>query len=319
MIANSGAPRSDTTSLSNARTVRAFAYTALGIVYLHLVFGAIVRISGSGMGCGHSWPKCEGYWFPPMNRPDLIVEVSHRYLASILSLTVLLLAVAAWRVRHDRGIGGRGGALRTAAGALAVVLGEALLGALTVKESNAARATVAHLIGAMTVIALLAATAIRAGGLGGATAATQPGSRKTMRGAFAAAALALATVTLGGLTAKTPGAGVGCLSFPLCGPNPAISDGIRGIQLLHRTLAFLLVAHVTAMAILLRKRRATESPVVVRAATIALALVCVQFLVAGAMIGMHLPPALRSLHEATGVAIWLGTFTFAYLAKRAAR
>ena len=51
---------------------------------LHLVFGAIVRISGSGMGCGDNWPKCYGYWFPPFSRPDLIVEVSHRYLASIL-------------------------------------------------------------------------------------------------------------------------------------------------------------------------------------------------------------------------------------------
>ena len=66
------------------KTIRRLSLLALGAACLHLVFGAIVRISGSGMGCGNNWPKCYGYWFPPFSRPDLIVEVTHRYLASIL-------------------------------------------------------------------------------------------------------------------------------------------------------------------------------------------------------------------------------------------
>ena len=73
------------------RAVRRLSIAALVVASLHLVFGAIVRISGSGMGCGDHWPKCYGYWFPPFSRPDLIVEVSHRYLASILTLTVASL------------------------------------------------------------------------------------------------------------------------------------------------------------------------------------------------------------------------------------
>ena len=64
----------------------ALRIAAFVVACLHLVFGAIVRISGSGMGCGDHWPKCYGYWFPPLSRPDLIVEVIHRYLASILLL-----------------------------------------------------------------------------------------------------------------------------------------------------------------------------------------------------------------------------------------
>ena len=36
------------------------------------------------------------------------------------------------------------------------------------------------------------------------------------------------------------------------------------------------------------------------------------------MIGMHLPPVLRSLHEATGVSIWIATFALAYLARSGA-
>ena len=44
----------------------------------HVIFGGFVRISGSGMGCGDNWPKCYGYWFPPFDRPDLVIEVMHR-------------------------------------------------------------------------------------------------------------------------------------------------------------------------------------------------------------------------------------------------
>ncbi|MEO5567346.1 MAG: COX15/CtaA family protein, partial [Gemmatimonadaceae bacterium] len=63
------------------RTIRKITLVALGVAFVHVVFGAIVRISGSGMGCGDHWPKCYGSFFPPMDRPDLIIEVSHRYLA----------------------------------------------------------------------------------------------------------------------------------------------------------------------------------------------------------------------------------------------
>ncbi|MDB4914963.1 MAG: cytochrome oxidase assembly family protein, partial [Gemmatimonadetes bacterium] len=47
-------------------TVRRFSYVAFGAACTHLVFGAIVRISGSGMGCGPYWPKCHDKWFPPL-------------------------------------------------------------------------------------------------------------------------------------------------------------------------------------------------------------------------------------------------------------
>jgi heme a synthase len=40
------------------KTVRRLSLLALGTACLHLVFGAIVRITGSGMGCGNNWPKC---------------------------------------------------------------------------------------------------------------------------------------------------------------------------------------------------------------------------------------------------------------------
>jgi heme A synthase len=297
--------------------LRRLSLVALGVACLHLVFGAIVRITGSGMGCGDHWPKCYGHWFPPLDRPDLIVEVSHRYLASILTFTVLAMAFAAFRRRADAGVGGRGGALRPAIGSVVAVLSAAILGGVTVKMGNTHWATVAHWLVAMTLLALVAMTAMRAGALGGASALVQRGTPKAARATFAAAALAILAVALGGLTAKFPGAAVGCTTIPMCGPNPDVVTGGVHVQMTHRALAVLLALHLVGVVASLRKRRATEAPVVVRAAHVALGLVMLQLVLASAMILLRLPPVLRSLHEATGVAIWLSCFVLAYLARRA--
>lgn len=299
--------------------IRKLSLTALAVACLHLVFGAIVRISGSGMGCGDNWPKCYGYWFPPFNRPDLIIEVSHRYLASILSLTVVTLALVAFARRKEAGVSGKGGPLRSAIGAVAAVFGAAILGGVTVKMGNAPWATVAHWLVAMTLLAMVATTAIRAGTLGGTSAVMQYGTARTARSARAAAGLALIAVAFGGLTAKLPGAAVGCTTVPLCGPNSAVDPGSVHVQLAHRTIAVLLVLHLIGMVMTLRKRRDKEAAIVVRTAWLALGAVLLQLVVASSMILLRLPPVLRSLHEATGVAIWLSCFVLAYLARRAAR
>ena len=298
------------------RRVRRVAVFALGVAVLHVVFGAIVRISGSGMGCGNNWPKCYGYWIPPMSRPDLIVEVTHRYLASILSLTVMTLAVVAWRERDVPGVSGRLGPMRSAFGALVAVVVAAILGGVTVKMGNAMFATVAHWCVAMTLLALLVVTVVRS--------TTGPDddrrvSPKTMRAAAAAAVLAGVAVAMGGVTAKYVGAPIACLKFPLCGANPGVTIGATYVQITHRAIAILLVFHLFGVVMALRKRRATEAPVVVAAASIAFGLAVLQLLVAGAMIGMKLPPVLRSLHQAVGVSIWHSTFTFAYVAWIASR
>ncbi|HEY7877501.1 MAG TPA: COX15/CtaA family protein, partial [Gemmatimonadaceae bacterium] len=194
-------------------TLRRLSYTALAVAYTHLVFGAIVRISGSGMGCGDNWPRCYGHWFPPFDQPTLVIEWTHRLIASILITAVTVLAVVAWTRRREPGVSGRGGVLRTAVGALATVLGAAVLGAVTVFLGNAPYATAAHWTVAMTLLAVLTMTAVRAGALGGASSAasTEQGSAATARLSAAAAALAFCTVIMGGLTAKLPDAAVACL------------------------------------------------------------------------------------------------------------
>jgi heme A synthase len=79
----------------------------------------------------------------------------------------------------------------------------------------------------------------------------------------------------------------------------------------------LLALHLVGVTVSLRRRRDSEAPVVIRAAKVAFGLVVFQLALASSMILLHLPPVLRSLHEATGVGIWLSCFAFAYLARRA--
>jgi heme A synthase len=293
--------------------VRRFATAAFAIACLHLFFGAIVRISGSGMGCGDHWPKCYGRWFPPLDRPDLVIEVSHRYLASILMVALIATLVAAWRRRAEPGVGGSGGVLRMAGLGVALGFSAALLGALTVKLGNAPFATLAHWTVAMSLVATTVATLIRAGGLGGERASVGGVSRRTKRGALGAATLALLTVVMGGLTAKYPGAAVSCQDFPFCGRNVDVLPAAVHVQITHRVLAFLVVLHLIGLAAgIFRRREATFAR---RAVAIAASLGVLQLVVAAAMVLGHLPPVLRSLHEATGVSIWIATFTLAYLAR----
>jgi heme A synthase len=301
--------------------VRAASYLALLVAFAHVVFGAIVRITGSGMGCGDNWPRCadpatgELHWFPPFDQPTLVIEWTHRLLASILIAVVVVLVVAVWRRRDAAGVGGPGGSLRSALLALGLVLFAAIFGAVTVFAGNPAWATVVHKVIAASLLAALAATAVRAGGLGAPSAPPGSGTRRAIRGATAAAGLALAVVALGGLTAKLPDAAVACAGFPLCGPG-SLGGGAEHVQLTHRILAYLLVLHLLGLPFAFRKRG--EASAVRRAATLAAALGVLQIVWAGWMVTGGFPTVVRSLHQATGVAIWLAAFTMAYLARTAA-
>lgn len=283
------------------QSLRKLSYAALALAFLQIVFGAIVRITGSGMGCGDHWPMCNGEWFPPHDRLDLIIEITHRYLALGLSILIAVLVVLAFARRREPGIGGPGGVLGPSLVAAVLVVAAALLGAVTVKLELNALVVAGHLTIAMSLLATLVLATFRAGGLG-ATSDLSGATVKTSRSATAAVILALATLVLGALTANLPDAASSCGGFPLCRTVNAGGPALT-VHIVHRVLAFVLFGHLIGIAIATGKRR--EPRPVVIAARGALGAAVVQVLVAAAMVETGFPAVLRSLHQAAGTLLWL--------------
>ena len=295
------------------QSLKKLSLVALILAFAQIVFGAIVRITGSGMGCGDHWPKCLGQWFPPHDRMDLIIEITHRYIAFALSLVILALVIIAFLRRSEAGVGGRGGVLRPTVIAGCLVVIAALLGAVTVKLALNPLVIAAHLTIAMALLATLAVVLARAGGLG-MSADLKGTTGRSFRGARFAVVLALLTIVFGALTANVPDAAAACPGFPWCTEYMIYGPAI-GVHVTHRILAFLLFGHLLGMAIATSRRK--EPPVIRRAARIAFATAVIQVIVAGAMIGMHFPPAFRSLHQAVGTLVWLSVVVLAILSSRA--
>ena len=291
------------------RALRGLGILALLLGFAQVVFGAIVRISGSGMGCGDHWPDCYGSFTPAHNGANLLVEISHRYGAAALSLAIVALAATAWVKRREPGVSGPGGVLRAALLAGGLVVVAALFGAVTVKLALNPLVVVTHLAIAMALLAVLVVVIARAGGLGSLAVAERSGG--TYRAAVAAAVLTFLALVLGALTANTPGAAVSCQGFPWC-----TVIGERGaplaIQVWHRIVAFLLFGHVVGLSFGVSKR-AEPRPIRVAAWT-AVTIVALQVIVAAAMVEMQLPPVLRSIHQAFGTALWISVVALAALA-----
>jgi heme a synthase len=80
--------------LRNTRNVARFAAITLGFFILVVLWGAVVRASGSGGGCGVSWPLCNGDFFPHHPRLATLIEFTHRSTSGIC--TLLDVVLIAW-------------------------------------------------------------------------------------------------------------------------------------------------------------------------------------------------------------------------------
>src|ERR1700679_4046253 len=104
-----------------------FAWVVVGYNVLVILWGAIVRTSGSGAGCGDRWPLCNGDFFPHHPRLATVIEYAHRSMTGVSVLLVVALAVWTFRAtrRRDR-------ARRAVVASMILLVTEALLGAVLV-------------------------------------------------------------------------------------------------------------------------------------------------------------------------------------------
>src|ERR1700730_14137243 len=222
-------------------TLRRLGYLALFVGVAQVVFGAIVRITGAGMGCGDHWPDCYGSFTPAHNGPNLLVEISHRYGAAALSVTIIALVVAARLKRNEPGVSGPGGVLRPSALAILLVIVAALFGAVTVRMALNPLIVVTHLAIAMSLLAVLVVVVVRAGGFGAGTVPAR--YERTLRSSRAAIGLTFLALVFGALTANTAGDAVALQGCPSC-RGLTESGAPLYLQVTHRIIAFLLLGHL---------------------------------------------------------------------------
>lgn len=113
----------DAPSAGQRRTAY-LAWAVLVFTVLVVLGGAVVRATGSGDGCGASWPRCTGRLIPMNPGAETMIEFSHRLMTLAMGVGVVLLVVMAFRF-FPRGHLARTAAIVT----LALLIVESLLGA----------------------------------------------------------------------------------------------------------------------------------------------------------------------------------------------
>jgi heme a synthase len=83
------------------RTLKRLSIVATLGMFVVLVMGATVTSTGSGEGCGQSWPLCNGQFIPEFAVASLI-EYSHRLVTGIEGLLIAALAIGVWRAKRSR-------------------------------------------------------------------------------------------------------------------------------------------------------------------------------------------------------------------------
>ena len=161
------APEMASAAQVDPRGERRFALYAWAVLAYNLpmiLWGAVVRVTGSGAGCGDHWPLCNGAVTPLSSGVHRLVEFTHRAMSGLdLALVAILVA---WAFRSY----GRGHIVRFGAALSgAFLITEALIGAglvllkLVVRDATAWSQSL-HLLNTLTLLSCLALTAWWASG-----------------------------------------------------------------------------------------------------------------------------------------------------------
>ena len=291
-------------------------YAAIVVVanVLVVLWGAYVRATGSGAGCGDHWPLCNGEVLPRTPEVATLIEFTHRATSGIALLLVVGLVVWTWRTRPA------GDRLRFwAAASGALMISEALLGAglvlfrLVAHDASSARAfaMIAHLL---NTFALLAALALSA------RWALEPASpRETARGPLPVqlivALMALVLIATTGAVAA-----LGNTLFPV----RSLAEGLQQdfsptshfllrLRVLHPILGVGGGVLVALLAALTAFRSGAQRVLVL--AGIVLSLVIVQVFCGIANLLLLAPVGLQIVHLLLADALWIAVVLLASVAR----
>ena len=299
-----------------------------------IMFGAFVRLTDSGLGCP-DWPGCYGSVTPigalqsireaaqvmpegPVTLPKAWIEMIHRYVGALLGMLIIAISWMAWRYRTKLG-----DSPVLAFVTLVAVCIQGAFGAWTVTHQLMPLVVTVHLLGGMTLLALMTWLAAR-------ERPHQPVSSWTQRylgWAYFGLFLLFVQIALGGWV-STNYAALACMDFPTCQgswwPPMDAANGfalVRGlgempngemisqtaltaIHWVHRNVAWLVFAFWGWLAWRLRADTALRNP-----ATLVIGLLFAQLLTGLTTIFFQWPLVIAVLHNGGAAGLVLGVVT----------
>ena len=269
-----------------------------------VAWGAYVRATRSGAGCGAHWPLCNGEVVPQAPSVQMLVEFSHRATSGLALLSVVALLVWTWRAR-----GPGHPARRGAAWAMVFMLTEAGVGALLVlfrlvaDNASMARALFMsiHLTNTFLLLGSLALTAYWLSG--GAPVRLRTRGRLVARAVAGAASLVAAGVSGAVAALGDTLYPSGSLAAALSAEFSTTSHVLVRLRLLHPAIAVI----VGVAMVVVGTRVAVEQEGTTRRLGVGVALVAGLQLSAGLLnVALLAPVWMQMVHLVIADALWIG-------------
>ena len=261
-----------------------------------IVFGAVVRVTDSGLGCGNEWPLCDGRVVPPLDNVTAWIEWSHRLFAALIGmfgLGMLVMAVRAYRNRNRMVL------TATLIGAGLFVV-QSALGAFVVIMDLPPTMVTLHLGTAMLLLGALLLAAIAAWH----KPLENPYPRDSVTTlAYVTAVLSLVIILTGALV-RGSGATLACTDWPLC--NGAVLPFDQGeLQTVHMMHRFSVVGLGLSLAMLVwYVFQARQAKLVRWLAVGALAVYLMQALVGAVFVWTDAAPVWGATHVGMAALTW---------------
>jgi heme A synthase len=279
-----------------------------------ILWGAWVRITGSGAGCGNHWPTCNGEIVPRAKSAATLIEFTHRATSGLAFL--LVLAQALWAVRSrqvSRGV------RRAAIAGLAFMIIEALVGAgLVVFEMVAGNKSVArgawtavHLLNTNVLLAMLTLVWLRAGAAPTAPAPAVSAGTSGLRRALVGGLVGLLVVGMSGAITALGDTlfPAGSLAAGLAADFSPTAHLFVRLRVWHPVLAATVGLGLIVVSALIASR---DRPTGARGpATWLAALVLAQVALGVGNLLLLAPPVLQLLHLLGADLVWLSAFALA--------
>ncbi|HEV8537246.1 MAG TPA: heme o synthase [Candidatus Limnocylindria bacterium] len=280
---------------------RALVYLSLAAAFLVVVWGGVVRVTGSGLGCP-DWPLCHGQFLPSLD-PATRIEWTHRFLAIVSGLTVAAMVLWTFTAyRADRRV-------LWLAIAIAVLYPlQGVLGGITVLLELPHEWVTLHLanaellLAALTILAVLVRWPIARAQSGGWTWLAL------------AAAIGTFVLLLSGAYVRAANATTACLSWPLCGAGDYVTpSGDAAIAMAHRVVA-VGVGVIIVAACLEAWRHRREAPGLGPLAVSTVAIFVLQVAIGAANPLTQFSPWALGAHPAAASLLWCSVVALAAVA-----